>query len=74
MAALEFSAVAADQANIRRKAEFLQSQLLARNFVSEILETDGNPLVFGTLIVPGAERTLLLYCHYDGQPVDPSKW
>jgi len=74
MAALKFPAVAVDMANIRRKAEFLRDQLTERGLVSEILETDGNPLVFGNLTVPGSARTLLLYCHYDGQPVDPTKW
>ena len=74
MAALEFPSVASDAANIRRKAEFLHEQLRMRGFMSEILETEGNPLVFGNLIVADSTRTLLLYCHYDGQPVDPSKW
>jgi acetylornithine deacetylase/succinyl-diaminopimelate desuccinylase-like protein len=74
MAALEIPAVATDTANIRRKAEFLQRELAQRELVSEILETEGNPLVFGELSVPGADRTLLLYCHYDGQPVDPGQW
>ena len=74
MAALEFPAVAADGANIRRKAQFLRAELARRTLVSEILETDGNPLVFGSLSVPGAARTLLIYCHYDGQPVDATKW
>ena len=32
------------------------------------------PLVYGELIVPGATRTLGIYAHYDGQPVDPSNW
>jgi len=74
MGALTIPPVAADTANIRRKAEFLHAQLARRGLVSEILETDGNPLVFGELSVPDADRTLLLYCHYDGQPADPSKW
>jgi len=74
MAALDIPAVAADGVNIRRKAEFLQAELADRGLVSEILETDGNPLVFGELSVPNATRTLLIYCHYDGQPVDPTKW
>lgn len=66
--------VAADRANIRRNAEHLRDMLARRGFAAEILETDGNPLVYGELKVPGARRTLLLYAHYDGQPVDASLW
>jgi acetylornithine deacetylase/succinyl-diaminopimelate desuccinylase-like protein len=66
--------VAADRANIRRNAEHLRGMLLKRGFTSELLETAGNPLVYGELRVPGAAKTLLLYCHYDGQPVDPKRW
>ena len=66
--------VAADRANIRRNAEHLHSLLTRHGLQGEILETAGNPLVYGALNVPGATRTVLFYCHYDGQPVDPSKW
>ncbi|MGE0043663.1 MAG: M20/M25/M40 family metallo-hydrolase, partial [Vicinamibacterales bacterium] len=66
--------VAADRANIRRNAETLRGMLERRGFTAELLETDGNPLVWGELKVPGATRTLLLYAHYDGQPVDPANW
>lgn len=66
--------VAADRANIRRNAEHLRGMLAKRGFAAELLETSGNPLVYGELKVPGATRTLLLYCHYDGQPVDPKGW
>jgi acetylornithine deacetylase/succinyl-diaminopimelate desuccinylase-like protein len=66
--------VAADRDHIRRNAEHLRGMLARRGFTAEVLETDGNPLVWGELSVPGATRTLLLYCHYDGQPVDPGRW
>jgi acetylornithine deacetylase/succinyl-diaminopimelate desuccinylase-like protein len=66
--------VAADKPNIRRNAEHLRAMLARHGFTPEILETTGNPLVYGALIVPGATRTVLFYCHYDGQPVDPAKW
>jgi len=66
--------VAADRPNIRRNAEHLRTMLGRRGFVSEILETTGNPLVYGALNVPGATRTVLFYCHYDGQPVDVKAW
>lgn len=66
--------VAADRADIRRNAEHLRALLARRGFAAELLETEGNPLVFGELRVPGAARTLLLYAHYDGQPVNPPGW
>ena len=66
--------VAADRPNIRRNAEQLRAMLAARGFKAQLLETTGNPLVYGDLVVPGATRTLLLYSHYDGQPVDPKAW
>ena len=47
-----------------------ERMLQKRGFGAELLETAGNPLVYGELKVPGARRTLLLYFHYDGQPVD----
>ena len=66
--------VAADRANIRRNAEHLRAMMQKRGFSVELLETAGNPLVYGELRVPGATRTLLLYSHYDGQPVDARRW
>jgi acetylornithine deacetylase/succinyl-diaminopimelate desuccinylase-like protein len=30
--------------------------------------------VYGEILNPGAERTLILYAHYDGQPLDPKEW
>ena len=66
--------VAADRPNIRRNAEQLRAMLARRGFKAQLLETAGNPLVYGDLVVPGATRTLLLYSHYDGQPVDPKAW
>ncbi|MBK5255265.1 MAG: M20/M25/M40 family metallo-hydrolase [Vicinamibacteria bacterium] len=72
--ALSIPDVAADRPNIRRKAEFLRGRFAARGFEVEILETAGNPLVFARMGAADASRTLLLYAHYDGQPVDPSGW
>ena len=64
----------ADSENIRRNAALLRDMLRRRGFASEILETDSNPLVWGELKVSGAERTLLIWAHYSGQPVDPKGW
>jgi acetylornithine deacetylase/succinyl-diaminopimelate desuccinylase-like protein len=66
--------VTADTENIRRNATLLREMLRRRSFTTEILETDGNPLVWGELKVPGARRTLLIWAHYNGQPADPKGW
>ena len=66
--------VAADTANIRRNATLLAEMLAKRGLASEILETDGNPLVYAARNVPGASRTLLFYAHYDGQPTNSAAW
>jgi acetylornithine deacetylase/succinyl-diaminopimelate desuccinylase-like protein len=71
---LKIPNVAADTENIRRNATVLRAMLARRGFTAELLETRGNPLVWGELKTPGATRTLLLYAHYDGQPVNPKDW
>ena len=52
----------------------LREMLARRGLTAEILETAGNPLVWGELKVAGATRTILFYAHYDGQPVNPKDW
>jgi len=66
--------VAADKPNIARNVTALVAMLERRGFAAAVLETGGNPLVWGELNTPGATRTLLFYAHYDGQPVDPKGW
>lgn len=66
--------VASDSANMRRNARRLADMLEERGASARLLETGGPPYVYGERRVPGAERTLLVYAHYDGQPVDPSAW
>lgn len=66
--------VAADRENIRKNAAHLQAMLARRGFEARVLETTGNPLVYGEMRVPGARRTLLFYAHYDGQPVNAPEW
>ena len=39
-----------------------------------MLETGGGPAVFGERRVPGATRTVLIYCHYDTKPAPAKEW
>ncbi len=68
--------IAADSVAIRKVAAHLVTAFSARGFTSELLEspTGGPPAVFAERIVPGATRTVVLYAHYDGQPVAGAPW
>jgi acetylornithine deacetylase/succinyl-diaminopimelate desuccinylase-like protein len=66
--------VASDDVNIRRNAAKLIEMMSRRGIKAQLLEGGGPPAVFGELKTPGATRTIGLYAHYDGQPVDASKW
>jgi acetylornithine deacetylase/succinyl-diaminopimelate desuccinylase-like protein len=65
--------VAGDLSNIRRNAELLLSMLSKRGVTARLIETGGEPLVYGE--IGDADRpTILFYCHYDGQPVEQANW
>ncbi len=68
--------LASDSVNIRRNADHLLGMLAKRGFTNTQLLTvpGGPPAVYGELPAPGATRTVVLYAHYDGQPVDPKQW
>ena len=67
--------IATDKANIRRNAETILGLMKKRGVASQLVEAAGaNPIVYGELRTPGAVRTIVLYAHYDGQPLDPKEW
>lgn len=67
--------VASSLADIRRNADQLVAMLRQRGVTAQLLEVPGAPVaVFGELRTPGATRTIVLYAHFDGQPVDPRQW
>jgi len=67
--------IATDHLNIRRNADAVAAMLRGRGVAVQLVEAAGaNPVVFGELNTPGATRTIVLYAHYDGQPLDPKEW
>lgn len=67
--------VASDVNDIRRNAQHLVRMLERRGVRARVLELDGAPpAVYGELTTPGATRTVVLYAHFDGQPVDGPGW
>jgi acetylornithine deacetylase/succinyl-diaminopimelate desuccinylase-like protein len=73
-ALLRIPSISADSskaADVRRAAEWVAEQFRSQGLVPEIIETTGQPLVYcETPPVPG-KPTVLVYGHYDVQPVEP---
>ena len=69
--------VASDIQNIRRNATRIMEMMKLRGLEPRLLEADSPntpPAVYAEWKTPGAQRTLLFYAHYDGQPTDPKQW
>jgi acetylornithine deacetylase/succinyl-diaminopimelate desuccinylase-like protein len=69
--------VAANTQDIRKNAALIMEMMKQRGLSPRLLEgstPETPPSVYGELKVPGAQRTILLYAHFDGQPTDPKQW
>jgi acetylornithine deacetylase/succinyl-diaminopimelate desuccinylase-like protein len=67
--------VATDDAGIQRNAAYLVEQFGKRGVSMKQLKLPGAPpIVLGELRAEGAQRTLGVYVHYDGEPTDPADW
>jgi acetylornithine deacetylase/succinyl-diaminopimelate desuccinylase-like protein len=61
--------------DIRRAAEFVFKELTSAGLTGEIIEGEGNPLVYAEWTGAPGKPTLLMYGHYDVQPPDPlNEW
>jgi acetylornithine deacetylase/succinyl-diaminopimelate desuccinylase-like protein len=75
VALLTIPNIATDHANIQRNAEAIAQMMEKRGIAAKLVSVPGgNPVVFGEIKTPGATRTIVLYAHYDGQPLDPKEW
>jgi len=67
--------VASDSINIRRNADHISQLLTDAGMKVALLELQGsNPVVFAEKTSPGAAKTVMIYIHYDGQPVNADNW
>ena len=57
--------------DMQRAAEYVKEQLDRSGMMAEIVPTQGHPIVFGERIEQADRPTVLIYGHYDVQPVDP---
>ncbi|MGB5107002.1 MAG: dipeptidase [Candidatus Zixiibacteriota bacterium] len=71
---LKFKSVSADSAfknDVRQCAEFVKSKFESLGLKARIYPTKGHPIVYAEYNNPKNKRTMLIYGHYDVQPVDP---
>ncbi len=71
---IEFPSVSAKpehREDCRNCANWLAKYVEKIGFKSEILETTGNPAVYGEYLTSPDKPTILFYGHYDVQPVEP---
>ena len=71
---LRLDTVSQNPAGVRAGGEWLVQAMKARGLDAQIMETGGNPAVYGSLPLPGARRTILIYCHFDVKPAPPAGW
>jgi acetylornithine deacetylase/succinyl-diaminopimelate desuccinylase-like protein len=57
--------------DIRHAAEFVRDELQLAGLAAELIEGEGNPLVYGEWLGAPGKPTILFYGHYDVQPPDP---
>jgi acetylornithine deacetylase/succinyl-diaminopimelate desuccinylase-like protein len=65
---------AADIADMERNADHIIRQLEQRGFSAQRLHAGGAPYIYAELMRPGAAETILIYAHFDGQPVQIENW
>jgi acetylornithine deacetylase/succinyl-diaminopimelate desuccinylase-like protein len=65
------SAIGEHRNDIERAADWVLRQFQSLGFRTEKITTPGNPLVFAASPAVAGAPTVLVYGHYDVQPVDP---
>ena len=66
------SALREHTGDVRRAAEWIAAELMRIGFEhTEVSETPWHPIVYADWLHADGAPTIIVYCHYDVQPVDP---
>jgi len=69
------SSIPANQPDIDKAAAWIVNKLKAIGMTTaQTIPTDGNPIVYGSWDKAPGKPTVLIYAHYDVQPVKESEW
>lgn len=66
--------VASSLPDMDRNADHIVGLLEQRGFSTRRLVAGGAPYVYAERLVPNAAETILIYAHFDGQPVQAANW
>jgi len=66
--------VATSLPDMERNADHIIGLLEPRGFKTQRLSAGGAPYIYAELNTPGATETILIYAHFDGQPVQEENW
>ncbi len=66
------SSLPENAADVRKAGEWVMARMQAAGIENvEMMETDGHPVVYGDWLHAPGKPTVLIYGHFDVQPVDP---
>jgi len=69
------SSIPANKADVDKAALWIVNKLKAIGITTaQTIPTDGNPIVYGSWDKAPGKPTVLIYAHYDVQPVKESEW
>jgi acetylornithine deacetylase/succinyl-diaminopimelate desuccinylase-like protein len=66
-----------DKDDLSKNALFIENLLKSAGVATQLLNNKDQtaiPVVYGEVLAPGADKTIIFYAHYDGQPVNPTQW
>ncbi|PCI64476.1 MAG: peptidase M20 [Kordiimonadales bacterium] len=66
--------VATSNEDMLVNAHWITSYIGKRGFTSQIVSAGGAPYVLAEKKTQGATKTIVIYAHFDGQPVAPENW
>ncbi|MEM9208989.1 MAG: hypothetical protein AAGA61_07075, partial [Pseudomonadota bacterium] len=66
--------VADNLEDMHRNAEHITAMLEVRGLTTRTLTAGNAPYVYAELQTPDATETVLIYAHFDGQPVQEENW
>lgn len=66
--------VSTNKTDMQKNARWIKRYIEARGFRGEIVDAGGAPYIIAQRGDSPERPTILIYAHFDGQPVEPSNW